>query len=252
VTTMDRMTVVAIIQARMGSKRLPGKSMADLVNKPLLWHVLERVKRSKQIAKIVLATTTKPEDEILLKIAKECSADIFRGSENDLVDRYYQAARAYGADIVVRICADNPVLEPEEIDRIIEYHKKGESDFSSNTHNINGNGYPDGLGAEVFNFSKLEEVWKVTTNSRHREHPHTYFYEHPDKYRIGTIPCPTSFRRPELKLDVNTPKELEFIRAIYEYWYPKKQNFHITDIISWFEQGLSTKPPLLIAFKLEN
>lgn len=227
--------VVAIIQARMGSQRLPGKSIADLAGKPLLWHVLERVKRSHRIDEIVLATTTKPEDDVLAEIAKGCGVSSFRGAEDDLVDRYYEAAKVYKADVVVRICADNPVLEPAEIDRIVEFHLQGKNDFSSNTHNINGNEYPDGLGAEVFDFSKLEELWKVTTDPRNREHPHTYFYEHPDQYRIGTVPCPAAFKRPDLKLDVNTPEELAFIRAIYEYWYPRKPAFHITDIIWWYD-----------------
>ena len=209
--------------------------MADLAGKPLLWHVLDRVKRSKQIDEIVLATTTNTEDDVLERVASECGISVFRGAENDLVDRYYQAARAHAANTVVRICADNPVIEPDEIDRIIEYHKQGESDFSSNTHNINGNQYPDGLGAEVFDFEKLEDLWKITSDSRNREHPHTYFYEHPEKYRIGTIPCPPTFRRPDLKLDVNTPQELAFVRAIYEYWYPKRRDFHITDVIWWYD-----------------
>lgn len=229
------MKVVAIIQARMGSTRRPGKSMALLAGKPLLWQFLQRVKRAKSLDEIVLATSTKPEDDVLEGVARECGVKVFRGSENDLVDRYYRAAKEHRADIVVRICADNPVVEPAEIDRIIQYHKKGGSDFSSNTHNILDNQYPDGLGAEVFDFAKLEEVWKVTTDTKKREHPHTYFYEHPEKYRIGTVPCPPEFRRPELKLDVNTPEELAFLQAIYDYWYPRKTDFHITDIIQWYD-----------------
>jgi len=238
--------VVAIIQARMGSKRLPKKSMADLAGKPLLWHVLERVKRTRQVDEVVLATTTKPEDDVLVSVAKECGVSTFRGSEDDLVDRYYQAAKAYKADVIVRICADNPVLEPHEIDRIIQHHLKGLSDFSSNTHNIDGNGYPDGLGAEAFDRQKLEEVWRITTDPRHREHPHTYFYDHPEKYRIGTIPCPAEFRRPDLKLDVNTSEELEYIRSIFEYWYPRKRDFHITDIIRWHDQVKGPGEPSVI------
>ncbi len=227
--------VVAIIQARMGSTRRPGKSMALLAGKPLLWQFLQRVKRAKKLDTIVLATTTKAEDDVLITVAKECGVATFRGSENDLVDRYYKAAKAFEADVVVRICADNPVVEPEEVDRIIDFHLKGESDFSANTHNILGNQYPDGLGAEVFDFQKLEEIWNVATDPRNREHPHTYFYEHSEKYHIRTIPCPPDFRRPELKLDVNTPEELSFIQQIYDYWYPKKTAFHITDIIRWYD-----------------
>ncbi len=229
------MKTVAIIQARMGSTRRPGKSMALLAGNPLLWHFLQRVKHTKNLDEIVLATTIKPEDDILEDVAQKCGVMIFRGSENDLVDRYYQAAKSHKADIVVRICADNPVVEPEEVDRIVIYHQEGKSDFSANTHNILDNQYPDGLGAEVFDFAKLEEIWKITTDPRNREHPHTYFYEHPEKYRIGTVPCPTNFRRPELKLDVNTPEDLSFVQLIYDYWYPQKPNFHITDIIWWYD-----------------
>jgi spore coat polysaccharide biosynthesis protein SpsF len=230
------MKVVAIIQARMGSKRLPGKSMADLAGHPLLWQFLQRVKRTTRVDEIVLATTSKGEDDVLCEIARQCGVQTFRGSENDLVDRYTQAARAHHADVVVRICADNPVVEPAEVDRIIEFHQRGESDFSSNTHNIMDNGYPDGLGAEVFDLQQLERVWKVTTDPRNREHPHTYFYEHPEQFRIRTIPCPAAFKRPELKLDVNTPEELNFLRQIYEYCYPRNPEFHITDVIKWYDQ----------------
>jgi len=231
---MDK-KIVAIIQARMGSTRLPGKSMEDLAGKPLVWRFLERVKRAKKLDEIILATTTKPEDDVLVGVAEDIGVKTFRGSENDLVDRYYQAAKLHKADFVVRACADDPVIEPGEIDRIIEEHLKGENDFSSNTHNINGNMYPDGLGCEVMSFETLEELWRVTEDPSHREHPHTYFYDNPDKYTIGTIQCPEAFRRPDLVLDVNTPDELAYLRAIFEYWYPKKNDFHITDVIWWYD-----------------
>lgn len=227
--------VAAIIQARMGSRRLPGKSMAELAGKPLLWHVLERLKRSKEIDRFVLATTPRMEDNVLTELASSVGVETFRGSENDLIDRYYHAALGVQARIVVRICADNPVLEAEEVDRIIAYHRKDESDFSSNLYNILDNGYPDGLGAEVFDFETLEELRRITNDPRDREHVTTYFFNHPERYRLGTIPCPAAFRRPEIKLDVNTPEELAFIRAIYEYWYPRKPQFHITDILWWHD-----------------
>ncbi len=228
--------VVGIIQARMGSKRLPGKSMSKLAGKPLLYRFIERVKRTKRLNDIVLATTGKIEDDVLVEIANDLGISVFRGSENDLVDRYYQTAKQFKADIVVRLCADNPVIEPKEVDRIVEYHLQSNNDFSSNTHDINNNGYPDGLGAEVYNFETIERLWKVTTNQSHREHPHSYIYENRDKFVVGTIDCPVEFKRPELKLDVNTEEEYKFIKAIYEYWYPRKRNFHITDVIKWYDK----------------
>lgn len=234
--------VVAIIQARMGSKRRPGKSMAELAGKPLVWQFLQRVKRAKELDEIVLATSDKPGDDVLEKLALDCGVKAFRGSEDDLVDRYYQAAKKHGAKIVMRICADNPVVEPAELDRIVRFHRLGESDFSSNTHNILGNSYPDGLGAEVFDFETLEELRRITTDPANREHPHSYFYEHPEKYRIGTIPCPREFARPDLKLDVNLQEELEYLQAIYAALYPKNPQFHITDIIKFHDEVWLKRP----------
>lgn len=219
----------------MGSTRLPGKSMMNLAGAPLVARILERVKRSRTLDTIVLATTGNPEDEVLADLASACGVECFRGSSGDLVDRYYQAARRFAADTIVRLPADNPVVEPGEIDRIVEFHLAERPDFSSNTHNILDNGYPDGLGAEVFDVERLEYVWRVATDPRNREHPHTYFYEHPELFRIGTVKCPAAFSRPDLVLDVNTREEYEFIRAIYEHLYPKNAQFHITDIIEWYD-----------------
>lgn len=227
--------VVMILQARMGSTRLPGKSLMPLAGQPLIGRILERVLRCKSVCTIVLATTEKKEDDALAAWGREYGVEVFRGSENDLVDRYYQTALKYNADVIVRLPADNPVAEPKEIDRIVAYHLKGEADFSSNTHNILGNDYPDGLGAEVFDFKLLHEIWQITTDPRNREHPHTYIYEHPEKYKIGTVPCPKAFRRPDLALDVNTEAEYEFLRNIYNYLYPRNSKFHITDIIKWYD-----------------
>lgn len=234
---MRKGKVVLIMQVRMGSTRLPGKSMMPLAGEPLIKRIIERVLRAKLIDEIVLATTTKEEDNQLCEIANEMGISFFRGSENDLIDRYYNAALKYKADFVVRLPADNPVVEPAEIDRIIEHHLYSDDDFSANTHNILNNEYPDGLGAEVFSFEKLKEIWEITTDPRNREHPHTYFYEHPEKYKIGTVKCPETFRRPDLILDVNTQEEYDFISEIYSALYPYKPEFHIKDIIKWYDKN---------------
>ncbi|MBN2121134.1 MAG: glycosyltransferase family protein [Candidatus Omnitrophica bacterium] len=237
------MKVVLIIQARMGSTRLPGKSMLDLAGAPLIARLIERVKRAGGLEAIVLATTVKTQDDVLKRIADDYGIFSFRGSENDLVDRYYQAAKVFKADIIVRLPGDNPVAEPGEIDRIIEYHRKGLSDFSSNIMQVDNNGYPDGIGAEVFNFEVLEDVWRRGGNPSQREHLATNFYDYfsqkavyPYRYRIGTVECPQSFRRPDLKLDVNTAEEYEFMRNLYEYLYSRNPQFHITDIIKWYDE----------------
>lgn len=219
----------------MGSTRLPGKSMMDLAGAPLVGRVLERVKGCQNVDEIVLATTQKSEDDVLAKLARRHNVAVFRGSENDLVDRYYRAAKTFDADVIVRVPADNPAVEASEVDRIIMYHLQSDNDFSSNYPDVLDNGYPDGIGAEVFNFEALEQVWETSTDPRNREHPHTNFYEHPETFKVGTIECPPEFRRPDLVLDVNTREEYEFIRELYEYLYPRNPEFHITDIIEWYD-----------------
>ena len=124
--------VVLIIQARMGSTRLPGKSMMDLAGAPLVGRILERVKRANKINQVVLATSDQKQDDILEKLADDYDVFCFRGSENDLVDRYYQCAKSLKADVVLRLPADNPCPEPSEYDRLIEYHIESGNDFSSN------------------------------------------------------------------------------------------------------------------------
>lgn len=233
-----RQRIVAIVQARMGSSRLSGKSMALMAGKPLLWHFLNRVRRAATPDALVLATTKLAEDDVLEDLARqEFGLSVFRGSADDLVDRFYQAATVNGAEVVVRLCADNPCVEPAEVDRIVEYHLASLNDFSSNTHNIMDNGYPDGLGAEVFSLQRLREIHESVKDPRNREHPHTNFYEHPELYKIGTVPCPQEFSRPELKLDVNTPEELAYIKGIFDNLYPVKADFTIMDVIRWLDAG---------------
>jgi spore coat polysaccharide biosynthesis protein SpsF len=217
--------------------------MLPLFGRPLAGRVLERLKRCQRPDLIVLATTTKPEDDVLAQLAEDYRVVTFRGAENDLVDRYYQAARRYGADIVVRVPADNPVPEPAEVDRIIAYHLASGNDFSSNYPNVFANGYPDGIGAEVYGMAALRQVWETPSDPRHREHPHTNFYEQADGFKIGTIQCPAEFRRPDIVLDVNTRDEYVFLAALYDYLYPRNPRFSILDIIRWYDDVYRPAPP---------
>ena len=230
----------------MGSQRLPGKSLMDLAGAPLVGRIIERVKRCRNVERVVLATTELTQDDDLAALASEYGIDLFRGSENDLVDRYFQAARHFSADVVVRLPADNPVPEPAEIDRIIEHHAGGGVEWASNLAQVLGNGYPDGIGAEVFDFWTLEEVARSVSDPAKREHVHLNYFNYdqqqpvrPDRYRVGTVECPDAFRRPDLCLDVNTEEQYRFMRALYEELYPVNPEFHITDIIEWYDRTYS-------------
>lgn len=236
--------VALIIQARMGSSRLPGKSMMDLAGAPLVGRILERVKRCILVDEVVLAIPDTSEDLVLGHLGQVYGVSVYFGSEHDLVERYYQAALRCKADVVVRLPADNATPEPSEIDRIIEHHlllkRRG---FSSNLAEIANSQYPDGIGAEVFDFSLLADVRSNSNNSLLREHLHLNFYDYStgravdsEWCPISTIECPEGFRRPDLVLDVNTLEQYKFMKNLYENLYPKNPNFHITDIIRWYDR----------------
>lgn len=236
--------VVLIIQARMGSQRLPGKSMMDLAGAPLVGRILERVKRCTKLDDIVLAIPDTEKDRVLKGLADKYGVKVFAGSENDLVERYYQAAMWTNATIVARLPADNATPEPAEIDRIIDYHQSlSRRGFSSNLSAIDDSEYPDGLGAEVFEFSLLEEARARNTDARQREHVHLNFYDYSARQAVdtawcpvGTVKCPEGFRRPDLILDVNTSEQYDFMRQLYSYLYPINPQFHITDTIRWYDE----------------
>jgi spore coat polysaccharide biosynthesis protein SpsF len=235
--------VVLILQARMGSSRLPGKSMMDLAGAPLVGRILERVKRCKSLDDIILAIPNTAKNKPLESLANEYGVKVFLGAENDLLERYYQAALESEADIVVRIPADNATPQPEEIDRIIQYHLSLERPgFSSNLSVIDDSGYPDGIGAEVFDFILLKFAEETVADPFKREHVHLNFYNYETGEAvdsnwcpIGTVQCPEEFRRPDLILDVNTQEQYDFMKQLYESLYPINSNFGIIDIINWYD-----------------
>jgi spore coat polysaccharide biosynthesis protein SpsF len=222
------MKVVGIIQARMGSKRLPGKSILPLAGKTLLHRFIERVLRTETLNTVVLATTVNREDDILCQIAEDMGIQVFRGSENDLVDRIFKCAVEHRADVIVRLCADNPLVEPLEIDRIVrQYLAHGQDEFLyTNAQSVNGLDWPDGLGAEVYGFMTFAKLWKLIKTPEHKEHPHKLFYE---LGQVKTIDCPDDMKYPEIKLDVNTQDEYEFVKGIYDKF--GHNNFHFRDYI---------------------
>lgn len=237
-----------ILQARMGSTRLPGKSLMDLAGAPLVSRILERVVRCQNVDDIVLAIPDTPADEPLAGLAEKAGVIAFRGSEDDLVDRYYQAAKSVQADIVLRLPADNVCPEPEEIDRIVKFHKENNFGFSSNLAQVFGSGYPDGIGAEAFDFSSLEYIWENTKDSFMREHVHLSFFNYdkqepvqPERFKVGSPKCPEDFARPDVILDVNTQAQFNLMSKLYQDLYPQNSEFHITDIIPWWDRNVIPK-----------
>ena len=230
-----------IIQARMGSKRLPGKSMFDLAGAPLVGRILERIKRCRAVNKIILAIPDKKEDDILNSLAKKYGVSVYRGSENNLLERYYKAALKYKIKTIVRFPADNPTPEPAEIDKIIKHHlTSNQFGFSSNICSFKGSGYPDGIGAEVFGFLLLEDLYFDKHKCISYEHIHKNFINYEkseaideDWCPISTIICPKRFARPDLVLDVNYHNQYQYMKSLYETLYKRSKYFTIEDIIEW-------------------
>ena len=237
-----------VIQARMGSTRFPGKTTCDLGGSTMIERILQRVKKVKKIGMIILATTKKKEDDILVKIAKLNKINFFRGSENDSVDRYYQALKGKKIKHILRLPADNPIPDPEEYNRLIKYHLKKNNDFSSNICNFMGNGYPDGIGIEIFTMKSLYSIWKNEKRKKFREHIALNYYDYvkdkkniKNNFKIGTIKCPKEISRPNLALDINFYKDYVFIKKIYEYFVPRNLFFSTRDIIKWYDNEFTKK-----------
>ena len=245
---MSNNFLTLVIQARMNSTRFPHKVISDLAGAPLIERILQRVKKVKKIGKIIIATTKRKEDDILVKIAKLNKVEVFRGSENDLVDRYYQAVKGKNVSHILRLPADNPIPDPSEYNRLINYHLKTDNDFSSNLCNFMNNGYPDGFGVEIFTLNSLTKIWRSEKRKKFREHVNLNFYDYKsDKknlkfnFKIGTVKCPKKISRPKLVFDVNYFKDYIFIKKIYEYFLPRKKNFTAADVIKWYEKKYSRK-----------
>ncbi len=198
----------------MGSRRFRGKVMEYLGGHTILEWVLRRTLRSQTLDGIVLATSAAPENRVLLELAESLSIPSLCGSEDDVLSRFLLAAEKHVADHVVRICADNPFIAPEEIDRLTRFYLDRRPDYAFNHIPRLGNMYPDGLGAEIFSFALLRHLATSATEPRYREHVVLYVWDHPSEFRIETIPAPPEIAFPDVKLDVDTRDDLERLRGI--------------------------------------
>lgn len=199
---------VAIVQARMGSSRFPGKMLASLGDHRIIDWVFHRTALARSVDAIVLATSNLPQDESLVNVAKNRGVPVFRGDERDVLDRFLGAARMMNAGIVVRVCADNPFIDPVEIDRLVEFFAGNECDYACNHLDRFGSGYADGFGAEIARVETLESVAREVRDTRYREHVTLYIVDHPDRFSLRAPKAPDSLAHPNLRFDVDTPQDL--------------------------------------------
>ena len=238
--------VVLIIQARMSSTRLPGKSIMPLADKPLVYRMVERLKKSKKIDEIVIATSDQPEDRVLVELAKELEVSFFQGDLLDVRDRYLKAAERFEADFILRIPADNPMPDWHEIDKLIDFHlEHNPSGFSSNLAQVNESGYLDGIGAEIFSTKLLQESVARSNSEIVKEHVHRNFFDYSTQTPVDSSWCPIAspkapaeLRRPDIILDVNTMDDYTKIKRIYDHLYPQNPNFTTEDVINFIDKGI--------------
>lgn len=204
------MRVIAIVQARMGSTRLSGKVLRPLGGQTVLSRVIQRVRRFRLIDDLLVATTVEPADDAIMKEAERCSVEIFRGSEDDVLDRYYRAACQARADAVVRITSDCPLIDPEVSDHTIQKFLDSRPDYASNALERT---YPRGLDTEVVRFAALERAWKEATEPYQRAHVTPYLYQNPDKFQVLSVKGPSDLSGYRWTLD--TPEDLEFLQEVY-------------------------------------
>ena len=228
------MNIVCIIQARVGSSRLPNKIFLDLEGKPVLARVIERLQNSKFINKIVVASPDKEGDDKIEDFINDNYKDVgvYRGSENDVLDRYYQAAEKFKADVVVRITSDCPLIDPEVVDKVIENFLEKKIGYVSNV--LGERTYPRGLDVEVFPFTALKRIWLEAKEADDREHVTLYLRKHPELFRAANVKNEEDYSRFRLTLDEE--KDYELIKLVYNKLFPKNINFGLREVMELFKK----------------
>ncbi len=221
---------VAIIQARMASRRFPGKVLAPIIDRPMLALVIERVKQAATLHDIVVATSTETSDDPIASWCAASSVRAVRGSHDDVLDRYRMAAHAADADPIVRITADCPLIDPQVIDQVVEAWRRAGADYASNVHPPT---FPDGLDVEVFTRAALQRACRVASQPYQREHVTSVMTERPEWFRSVNVTHPRDLSA--WRLTVDEPEDLELIRQLLAAWPSGQPAPHLESIITWLE-----------------
>ncbi|HEX6914776.1 MAG TPA: glycosyltransferase family protein [Chitinophagaceae bacterium] len=228
---MIKRKVTAIVQARTGATRLPNKVFLPLAGRPLIWHVFDRLRYSKQIDEYVLATTTSKGDDALEQWARENNIPCFRGSEADVLARYYGAARSHQAEVIVRITADDPFKDPLVIDQVIGMFIQQGLDFA---YNNKPPSFPEGLDTEVFSFEALKLAQEKSNDPFEREHVTQYFYRNPDDFKQSNLAYEKDLSY--LRWTLDTAEDYAMVKLVYEKLYKEGAIFLMNDILALLER----------------
>jgi spore coat polysaccharide biosynthesis protein SpsF len=228
--------IITVVQARMGSSRLPGKVVMSLAGKPLLVRIVERIKQAKLSGVVVVAATTSPEDNMIENICKAENIEIFRGDTNDLLDRHYKAGMKYNADVVVKIPSDCPLIDPAVIDRVLAFYVNNQNDFDF-VSNLHPPTYPDGNDVEAINMEALKKAWSNARQDFEREHTTPYIWENPQQFRIGNVCWETGFNYSMThRWTIDYEEDFIFIKTVYDELYHINPSFTLYDIINLLEK----------------
>lgn len=229
----NKKKVVATIEARMTSTRLPGKVLLEIGGKPALAYMINRIKRSRLVDDIVVATTVNDSDDPIIDLCNKLGCKYFRGSEEDVLLRVLEAAKSVNADIIVELTGDCPFIDPDIIDKVIELYFSGDYDYASN---IVERSFPDGFDTQVFSVQSLEKVSRLTDDPIDRVHVSCYFYNHPQKFKLANLIADQDSTWPDLRLTIDEPADYQLLKLINEKLQDRKGMFSVNEVISLLKQ----------------
>lgn len=223
--------ILGILQARLSSSRLPGKVMRPILGRPMILRQIERLRRSRRMDRLVLATSSEPLDDPLAAVVQAAGVDVHRGSLDNVLDRFITAASSYRPDWVVRLTGDCPLADPDVIDQVIDVTLASAADYGSNTLEPS---FPDGLDVEVVRYAALEQVWRAGGSTAEREHVTLAIHRHPDRFRLVGVKAPHDLSR--LRWTVDEAADLALVERIYAALYPSNPFFATSDILALLER----------------
>jgi spore coat polysaccharide biosynthesis protein SpsF len=237
-----RRRICVILQARITSTRLAAKVLMEICNDPIIHHVIERLKHCKRIDDIILAIPDTNPNDVLEEYAEKIGCHYVRGSENDVLSRYYQAAKQFNVTDIVRVTADCPLIDPRLVDFMIEYYLTEKVDYAAIDVDKY---YPRGLDAEIFSFETLKKIDREARQTYEREHVTPYIYGHPELFKIKFLEAEKKLTRPEIRLTVDKQEDFNLVKEIFENLYDKDRMFYAGDVIDF----LDNHPELLFINK---
>jgi len=230
------MRPLVIIQARMGSTRLPGKVLKPILGRPMLWHIVRRMRYVPGVADVVVATSDKPGDKLIHRFCRENGIAFFAGSETDVLDRFYRTAAKYNGDPLIRITGDCPFADPEIVAKLLRFYESGCYDFvgvatGAGAIFLDNGRFPDGLDAECFSFAALELAWREATDLLDREHVTPYIWRNKQLFRCGTLDSEHDYSN--LRWTVDHEADFQLVSRVYEELYREDKPFLMNDILCY-------------------